>query len=54
MTVLFESRDTFLEWIEAEEFRHHAPGLMAFVKHHFERLFGTSNDSDDQPPSSVA
>ena len=45
MTVLFDSQKAFLAWIERDEYRQHAPGLMAFVKRRFSMC--SSGESPD-------
>jgi hypothetical protein len=37
--VSFESRNAFLDWIDLDEYRHQAPGLMLFVKKRFDELY---------------
>jgi len=45
MNVFFESRDAFLQWMEIDEYRHQAPGLMAFVKNRFDELYYSAEDA---------
>jgi hypothetical protein len=46
MTVLFDSEKAFQDWIEKDEYRHHAPGLMAFVKRRF-NMYCSAVGADD-------
>lgn len=39
MNLLFGTRDAFVRWLACEEYRHQAPGLMAFVKNRFDDLY---------------
>ena len=44
MTVLFDSRDAFMDWIATDEYRHHAPRLMAFVRNRFDSLYCSAEE----------
>jgi len=48
MNILFDSRAAFLDWIEFDEYRHHAPGLMVFVKSRFDELYYGAGDNHEQ------
>jgi len=50
MNVLFDSRDAFLDWMEVDEYRHHAPGLMVFVKNRFDELYYSAESNNDKKP----
>jgi hypothetical protein len=50
MNVLFDSRAAFLDWIEIDEYRHHAPGLMVFVKNRFDELYYGAGGNHEKKP----
>lgn len=50
MNLVFDSRDAFLDWIEFDEYRHHAPGLMAFVKNRFDELYYSPEGNHEKKP----
>lgn len=52
MNALFDSRDAFLDWIEVDEYRHHAPGLMVFVKNRFDESYYSAEGNHENKPRS--
>lgn len=50
MNLVFDSREAFLDWIEVDEYRHHAPGLMAFVKNRFDELYYAPEGNHEKKP----